>query len=211
MVSEIRHIVNVKDSFSRINQEREKEREDKAFKEKKRREQEINKKNERSQIKQEFYELFKLDDKPHDRGKLLEKVLNRLFSSYDILIKEDFKRKVDDIGVVEQIDGVISFDGHIYLVEMKWLSSSIGVADVSQHLVRLYGRPEARGIFISYSPYADTVITECQRVLSQKLIVLCILEEIVYLLEKESDLKEFLRRKVNSVILDQKPFTKILS
>ena len=61
-----------------------------------------------------------MDDKPQERGKLLEATLNDLFKSYGILIIEDFLRKAPDSSLVlEQIDGVIMLNGTIHLVEMK--------------------------------------------------------------------------------------------
>ena len=63
-----------------------------------------------------------MDDKPQERGKLLEAVLNDLFRAYGILVREDFRRKAPDSSIVlEQLDGVIELDGAIHLVEMKWL------------------------------------------------------------------------------------------
>ncbi|PPD44712.1 MAG: restriction endonuclease [Methylobacter sp.] len=211
LVSELRRVVNVKDSFTRINKEREQEKEARAEETKIRIQEEKKRKEIIVEIKNEFFALFALDDKPQERGKLLEKVLNKLFSAYNILIAEDFKRKTDGAGIVEQIDGVISFDGDTYLVEMKWVSKPLGVEQISPHLVRLFGRADAKGIFISSSGYAETAISECKNVLAQKVITLCTLKEIVCLLERETDLKVFLRKKVQAATLSKEPFVEILS
>lgn len=73
LVSEIQRIVNVKDSFTRINQEREKERQERVDA----RRQESTARQERQKqiddIKQRFYALFVMDDQPQKRGKLLVK------------------------------------------------------------------------------------------------------------------------------------------
>jgi hypothetical protein len=46
-----------------------------------------------------------MDDKPQERGKLLERVLNDLFRIYGILVREDFCRRDPDTSVVvEQIE-----------------------------------------------------------------------------------------------------------
>ena len=56
---------------------------------------------------------------PQERGRNLEGVLNRLFELHGILVREAFLRVGDTgEGVIEQIDGVISLDGEIYLDEM---------------------------------------------------------------------------------------------
>ena len=58
-------------------------------------------------------------------------------------------------GVVEQIDGVIELDGHLYFVEMKWWENSIGVPEISQHLVRVYSRGVASHHHFCFSIYGS--------------------------------------------------------
>ncbi|MBN3208401.1 hypothetical protein H5A35_13415 [Pectobacterium brasiliense] len=71
-----------------------------------------------------------MDNKPQERGRLLEGVLNDLFRVYGIHVCEDFRREDPDTAiVVEQIDGVIELDGSVHLVEMKWLNSAIGIGE----------------------------------------------------------------------------------
>lgn len=107
--------------------------------------------------------------------------------------------------MVEQIDGVVEFDGHIYLVEMKWWSQPLGVADVSQHLVRVFNRGAARGILISQSGYTGPAITTCRESLAKSVFVLATLEEIVLLLERDASLVDLLRDKVRAAITDKNP------
>ena len=136
----------------------------------------------------------------------MESALNELFGYYQILIKEAFTLIGDNNeGIVEQVDGVIEVDGQIYLVEMKWLSTNVDVNDVSRHLVRLFGRSDSRGIFISASGYTQGAISTCADILNQKTMVLCTLEEIVNILEKEGNLKEFFKEKIRGAIVYKKP------
>lgn len=104
-------------------------------------------------------------------------------------------------------DGVVVIDGLPYLVEMKWWKPNqpLGPGEVSQHLVRVFNRGHARGIFISASGYTPAAITTCKESLQRSVIVLCKLEEIVLLLEQEKDLKNFLQEKINAAIIDKKP------
>lgn len=211
LVSRIRAVVDVKDSFTRMRQEREaevrKHREATLNEEKKLRQ----KKETLESIRKDFYGLFAMDDDPHGRGLLLEKVLNRLFEASGILVRESFRRISDQgKGVVEQVDGVIELDGHIYLVEMKWLKEPVGVGDVAQHLVRVFNRSASRGIFISHSEYTAPAITTCTESLSKMVVVLCTLQELILLLENEANLEEFLSAKVRGSIVDKQPYTKIL-
>jgi hypothetical protein len=111
-------------------------------------------------------------------------------------------------GVVEQIDGVIEIDGYLYLVEMKWWKKPLGKAEVSPHLVNIFNRGHAGGIMISASGYTQPAITVCKEALSQKIIALCELEEIVLLLEHKQDLKAFLKLKLQAAIMDKKPLFK---
>lgn len=212
LVGELRRVVNVKDSFTRMSNEREREKQErikareKEIAEKRKRQEEIEK------IKTDFYALFSLENEPQKRGKHLEKVLNALFSSYSILVKEDFKRvDPDGAGIIEQIDGVVELAGHIYLVEMKWVKEPVGVEKLSRHLVRIYGRHDVRGLFIASEGYADSAITQCREALSQKTIALISLHEVVRVLERQGDFVQFLNRKIQAATVDKNPYLEILN
>lgn len=205
LVTEIRGLINVKDSFTRMQNERDSER-------KRRLEEQtaiIKSKEDHlkmmATIKADLFALFGETD-AHRRGKSLEGVLNRLFGAAGILITEAFTlRGSDGEGVVEQIDGVVEIDNHLYLVEMKWWSEALGPGDVSQHLVRVFYRGHARGIFISTSGYTPAAINTCREALQKSVVVLCHLEEIVLLLEKELTLKAFLKEKIQAAIIHKNP------
>ena len=86
----------------------------------------------------------------------------------------------------------------------------MGKGDVSQHLVRVFGRGHARGIFISASNYTVPAITTCKESLQQTVIVLCNLQELVALLEQERNLKDTLSKKIQAAMIDKNPFLEIL-
>lgn len=205
-VAEIQRIVGIKDSFTRMKIEKEKE-------EKERRKaylQEIEKKKKFKatveSIRLELSHLFHVTN-PQKRGKSLESLLNRLFKAYNILVREDFTLTGNENeGIVEQVDGVIEIDNNLYLVEMKWWKEPVGVPEVSQHLVRLFSRSQSRAIFISASGYTTPAIHTCREALSQKVIVLCHLHEIINVLENEGDLITLLREKINASIIDKNPY-----
>jgi hypothetical protein len=206
LISEIRDVVNVKDSFTRMKQEREQERRQRLDKD------EAEKKSLQQQlatiekVKQDLFGLFSLKDPPK-RGKKLEGVLNRLFKAFDIGLREAFTLMGSEgEGAVEQIDGVVDIDGHLYFVEMKWWELPLGVPEVSQHLVRIYHRAESRAIIISASDFTAPAIATCKEALQQKVVILCTLKEIVMLLEEQGDLKHFLKKKVQAAIIDKNPF-----
>jgi restriction system protein len=153
-------------------------------------------------------DLFALFGEPNaqKRGKALEGVLNRLFAAFSVLVRESFTlRGTSGEGIVEQIDGVVEVDGHLYLVEMKWYKDPLGKAEVSQHLVTVYHRSQSRGILISASGFTEPSITICKEGLQKSVFVLCKLEEIVLLLERGLDLREFLKSKIYAAMTHKNP------
>lgn len=212
LVGEVRRVINVKDSFTRINKEREAERSQRIRDAEMKRQSEAQKRAKLQEAKGDLYALFSLEDKPQERGILLEKAVNGLFDACGILIRENFKRRAPDSSkVIEQIDGVIELDGNLYLVEMKWVSEKIGVDLMAQHLVRLFSRADARGLFIATNGFADTAISQCREALGQKVISLCGLDEIVALLEAEGKLDDLLRKKVRAAELEKEPFVRVVA
>jgi predicted RecB family endonuclease len=160
-------------------------------------------------VKKNLYALFGMTD-PQKRGKHLEGVLNRLFATGGILVREAFTRVAPTgEGVIEQIDGVIEMDGEIYLVEMKWWDKPLGTGEVSQHLVRVFSRNCARGLLISYSGYTDPAVAMCRESLSRMVVALSGLDEVVKLLEREDDLVEFLKKKVRAAVIDKNPHHRV--
>lgn len=212
LVASVREAVNAKDSFTRMKQERDAEREAAQSRQRVEQAAAAEKRARIEQVNTRLVGLFGMDDKPQERGKLLEGVLNELFRAYGILVREDFRRKDPDTPVVmEQIDGVIELNGTVHLVEMKWLSAPVGTGEFFPHLARLFLRANAHGIFISSSGFTEPVVKECTTALTQKTMMLCSLQEIVLLLQRRDDLIVFLKKKSQAAIIDKNPFLQILS
>lgn len=204
-VSEIRQVINVKDAFTRINLEREAEQKKRLAEQQAKIEDAQQRKIKLAAVRRDLSALF-TESNNQKRGKALEGILNRLFEASGILVREAFTlRGSQGEGIVEQIDGVVEIGDAPYLVEMKWWHEPLGVGEVSQHLVRIYHRGQARGIIISESGYTGPAITTCKEALSRIVVVLCKLEEIVILLEQEKDLRAFFKAKINSAIIDKNP------
>jgi hypothetical protein len=212
LVTSVREAVNAKDSFTRMKQERDAEREAMMTKNRAEQASSAEKRAKIEQVAIRLSALFGMDDKPQERGKLLEGVLNDLFRAYGILIHEDFRRKDPDTSVVlEQIDGVIEIDGSVHLVEMKWLKTPVGTGEFFPHLSRLFLRANAQGIFISSAGFTEPVIKECAMALAQKTMILCSLQEIVMLLQRRDDLLSFLKKKSRAAIVEKNPYLQILA
>ncbi len=210
LVAEIQKVINVKDSFTRMNQERDREtdkrRQEHAAKIKKIQERQAN----LQVLKTELSSLFS-ETNAQKRGKDLEKVLNKYFKEYELLITEDFKRTGEQgEGIIEQIDGIVELDNTIYLVEMKWKQDSIGSNDMYSHLGRIHHRTRANGIFISASGYSASGISAAKDALvkGDSLIILFDLEEFVKILEQEDDFKTYLRKRIQFAIIDKHPYKK---
>ncbi|TKJ34651.1 MAG: restriction endonuclease [Planctomycetes bacterium B3_Pla] len=210
LVAEIRDVVNVKDSFTRMNIERVHERQIRLEKEQAEKEALQQRQRNIDQVRNELFQLFSIQN-PQKRGKTTEAVLNNLFKVFEIGIRDAFALVGNaGEGVLEQIDGVVEFDSHIYFVEMKWWSDPLGTPEVSQHLVRIYHRTESRAIIISASDFTAPAVNTCREALHHKVVVLCTLREIVMLLERKGDLKDLLKKKVRSAIIDKNPFDQVL-
>ena len=212
LVAEIRNVINVKDSFTRMKMERESEsakrKEEYLIKMR-----EIQDKRQALEIiKNDFYSLFS-DTNPQKRGKDLERVMNAYFSEYQILIKENFTRSGEaGEGIIEQIDGIIELDGQIYLVEMKWKKDSIGSDDIYAHLGRIYHRACAHGIYISASEYTPSALVAAREALVKNtLLVMCNLKDFVSIIESEYDLRQYLKDKIQAAIIDKDPYRNVLS
>lgn len=208
LVAQIRDIVNVKDSFTRMQQERDAERLSRIAGNAAALAAQAAHREKLAQIRKKLFALFAEVD-AQKRGKSLEAVLNELFSAHGILVRESFTvRGHCGEGVIEQIDGLVELDGILYFVEMKWWSTPLGAGDVSPHVVRIFGRGgQVRGLFISYSDYTDSALGTCREALTQgKVVVLGRLEEIVRLLDDAADLRSWIKGKVNALLVDKNPY-----
>jgi restriction system protein len=209
LVAEIQKVVNVKDSFTRMNQERDRETEKRRQEHAAKIEQIQKRKANLQSLKSELFSLFS-ETNHQKRGKDLERVLNKYFKEYEMLIVEDFKRRGEEgEGIIEQIDGIIELDNSLYFVEMKWKQDSIGNDDIYTHLGRIYHRTNAHGIFISASGYSPSGIAAAKEALiGDALIVFFDLKEFVTILEQEVDFKVYLRNRIQSTIIHKHPYKK---
>lgn len=207
-VARVRESINHKDSSTRQQQyhesQLEKERKKRQQDEEARIEQLKLKKQKREQLKSELIALYQ-ETNAQKRGKQLEAILNSLFESEGILVRESFTIKgVNNEGVIQQVDGAIEVNSDLYLIEMKWCKEALGPGDVSQHMVRLFLRNDVRGIFISASGYTEAAIIDIKKALNQKTVVLFTLKELVLLWETESPFESLLKSKVEAIQLEGK-------
>ncbi len=210
LVAQIRDVVNVKDSFTRMKVEKDEERRRRIEERDSAGKDLVARNAKKDGVKAALFALFGEAD-AQKRGKALEQVLNDLFGVYGISVREAFtvKGKCGE-GVIEQIDGLIELEGHNYLVEMKWWKAPIGVGDVSPHLVRIFNRGgQVRGVFISYSEFTEPAIVQCRDAIANgAVMVMASLQELVELINSDRELKVWLKAKVKAAIVDKQPYFK---
>lgn len=106
--------------------------------------------NELLRVRDLFIEAEKLVGQ--ERGYAFEKLFLELMKISGILVQEPFKI------VGEQIDGAIKYGGHYYLVELKWTKSKSAHKEISSLYLKVEGKMEARGIFISMNGYSNEIV-----------------------------------------------------
>ena len=207
LVAQVRKRVHEHDAFTRMHQAQEQERTERLAPGRAKLAEAQRRRERYAKLKKDFAALFTLSN-PQQRGKRSEEVFNELFALGNLLVRQAFTLSGEaGEGIIEQIDGLVDIDGRLFLVEMKWWKTPIGRLEASEHLVRLYGRPEAHGIFISAAGYTDAAVVVCKEALQQRrLVVLCDLQEIALLIEQEADVQEFLRQKIQAAIVDRNPY-----
>ena len=209
LVGEIRRVVNVKDAFSKINLERDREvqvrREAAAAKQKLVEEA----RTKRDEARKELFAAF-AEANPQKRGTKLERAINQLFLAHGISVRESFRVSDDKSGTtLEQIDGVIEVDGHLYFTEVKWLSTPVDVNDVSRHLIRVYHRGQSRGLFVSSTEFTESALSTCREALQRTVVTLFTLDELVRVLERGDELISVLRQKIVAAQTDKNPHYRI--
>lgn len=98
------------------------------------------------QLKQSLLELSALAS--HARGYAFEAWLKNMFDLFGLAPREPFRL------LGEQIDGSFVMDGETYLLEAKWQSTPVGVAELHAFHGKLEQKAAwARGLFVSNSGF----------------------------------------------------------
>lgn len=101
-------------------------------------------------LQKRFNQAFGLP--PQKRGYELEKIITDLMRISSIPVESPFKI------LGEQIDGAIKYDGHYYLLEVKWLGTPAEPKDIGAFYFKVDGKLGARGLFVSMSGYSSGVL-----------------------------------------------------
>lgn len=208
LVAQIRDLINKRDTFTRMKNAKDEERQKRIAEQEAIAAARVKQNTQIEQVKAHFFALFSEPD-AHKRGKALEVVLNNLFLAYGILVREAFTitGRCGE-GIIEQIDGVIELEGTMYLVELKWWKTPIGVSEISPHLVRIFNRGnQVRGLFISYTEYTSPAIATCCDALNNgAVVILSCLQEIVTVLNTGQNIAEWIKKKAEAALLNKQPY-----
>lgn len=204
LVAKVRDLVNVKDAFTRMQQERERERHERMRPQREAAAAAERKRTKRETLLRELGALFPMAN-AHQRGLAFERLLNEIFKLDGLTVREGFVLSTESGQIGEQIDGLVELGSQPYLIEAKWRKDPLGVDGVAQHLVRVYSRPGVHGLIVSASEFADTAVQQCRHALTQRVIVLAELREIVMLLEHHSDFATWLQAKTRAAAVDRNP------
>lgn len=206
-VATVAQLLNRKDSFTRMQAEYEAQVRETRDKNRATADEQAKRRAARDLVKRDLFALFG-ENRPHTRGRAFEDVLNRLFATHDIQVRESFVVSGEaGAGIIEQIDGAVEIDKHLYLVELKWWKDKLSRAEVAPHLVSVYGRADAGGIMVSASGFHESAIADYQAALAHKKVVLVELREIVTTLDRDLSLLDLFRPKLVEATLTKRPLT----
>jgi len=106
--------------------------------------------NELVRVRDLFLDAEKLSGQ--EKGYAFEKVFTELMKISGIPVEEPFRI------TGEQIDGAIKYGGHYYLIELKWTKSKAAHLEISSLYMKVEGKLDARGIFISMNGYSSEIL-----------------------------------------------------
>jgi hypothetical protein len=148
-----------------------------------------------------FDELARSNDH-HQRGYLLQDLLNRLFDLYEIPVVRSFTR--NDGG--EQIDGAFKLEGWHYLVECRWRQKLADIRELDgvKGQVSRSGK-QTMGFFVSINGWSENVPPLLKQN-PDKSIILMEGYDLRCVLSGQIDLRDFLLAKIAKLNFDTEPF-----
>jgi RNA-directed DNA polymerase len=139
-----------------------------------------------------------------ERGLLLEKFLNELFTFFGIEVFDPFRRNNNG----EQIDGGLKIGDWYYLVECKWQKKPSDIRDLDSlsGKVNRSGR-QTMGLFISINGWS-TKVPELLTQNTNKVLILMNGNDIEAVLNSKIGLTKLLNKKIETFNLKSEPYYK---
>lgn len=149
----------------------------------------------------EYEELRKSGD-PHQRGYLLERLLNATFIFFKIPAISSFKR--NDNG--EQIDGGFEIAGWQYIVECRWRAELADIRELDglNGQVKRSGK-SAKGLFLSINGWS-TNVPNLMKQDPDKAIILMNGDDLHHILRGNVDLRDLIDTKIGKLSFNCEPF-----
>lgn len=143
-----------------------------------------------------------VDGEPHQRGYLLQDLLNRTFDLHSIPVARAFLRNQGG----EQIDGAFEMEGWHYLVECRWRAK---LADIRE-LDGLYGQisrsgKQTMGLFLSINGWSENVVPLMKQN-PNKNIILMEGFDLRTVLAQGCGLRDLLKAKIRALNLEAEPY-----
>ncbi len=157
----------------------------------------------REKLRNEFYELYKMEDRQL-AGLKLEDLLNRLFELYELKPRNPFRV------TGEQIDGSFELDNEIYLLEAKWESKKLSEESMLSFRGKIEGKSSfTRGLFISINGFTEQGL-EAIKIGKQPTFFLMDGYDITVVLEGKVRFGELLRLKVRRLAEEGKMLHRVI-
>jgi hypothetical protein len=149
-----------------------------------------------------FDEMARLDFDQQRRGFLLQDLLNRAFSLYEVPVQRSFQRNEG----AEQIDGAFKLEGWYYLVECRWRHKLADIRELDGLLGQV-GRSgkQTMGLFLSINGWSENV-PKLLKQNSEKSIILMDGYDLRTALARPLDIRTFIITKVAKLNLEGEPF-----
>lgn len=141
------------------------------------------------ELKDEFFQLASDTDR-NRAGFALERFLNRLFTTFDLEPRQPFRT------VGEQIDGSFQLDGHVYLLESKWVRHALPETDLLVFRGKIEGKSTfTRGVMIALNDVSAPAREAITRGKSPSFFVMNGYD-LTMILSEVITLTDFLRKRV---------------
>lgn len=117
-----------------------------------------------SELREKFAESHDLP--AQKKGYALEELFTDLMRISGIPVEEPFRIEG------EQLDGAIKYDGHYYLVELKWVSGKTEPKEIGHFYYKVEGKLQARGLFLAMNGYSEGAIATLPKGKNLKVLLL---------------------------------------
>ena len=150
----------------------------------------------------QFDEASRDDGDPHQRGYLLQDMLNRLFDLHGIAVVKSFVRNAG----AEQIDAAFELEGWHYLVECRWRAKLANIRELDG-LSGQIGRSgkQTMGLFLSINGWSENVVQAIKQN-RDKSIILMEGYDLRTVLSQPLDLRRLLKAKLSALNLQAEPY-----